>query len=50
MHAETISFAATAYNTLCENIAGRSYNVRRLPRTVQGNHGSMNYVVSYHLS
>jgi hypothetical protein len=50
MHAETISFAATAYNTLCENIACRSYNAHRLPRTVQGTHGSMNNVVSYHLS
>jgi hypothetical protein len=50
MHAETLSFAATAYNTLCENIACRSYNAHRLPRTVQGTHGSMNNVVSYHLS
>jgi hypothetical protein len=47
---ETFSFAATAYNTLCENIACRSYNAHRLLRTVQGTHGSMNYVVSYHLS
>jgi hypothetical protein len=50
MHAETISFAATAYNTLCENIACRSYNAHRPPRTVQGTRGSMNNVVSYHLS
>jgi hypothetical protein len=46
---ETISFAATAYNTLRENIACRSYNAHRLPRTVQGTHGSMTNAVSYHL-
>jgi len=50
MHTETISFAATAHNTLCENIACRSYNAHRLPRTVQGTHGSMNNVASYHRS